>query len=288
MTTKGVGQFKSAAAQEKYLQAYEIAMAQWPDPLAALDVGTAHGTTRLYRFGSGPPVVLLPGLLATAAGYWKLGPVLGEHRTVYAIDTLGEGGRSVQSVRFKDFEDRARCLDDVLGQLELEGAHLVGASTGGWHAVNQAIHRPDRLASISLLDPTTVTASFSAGVAAFGLVTSVLNREWIWRRFLRWCLGEDIYDSPEAQLLLSAIRHFRPGGPFQKVPAAESLRGVRVPVLALFGGDSVVHDSAAAARRLQELVPGAAVETITGAGHDVLRRPGDFDRVVQRVLDFTA
>ncbi|MBM7776463.1 pimeloyl-ACP methyl ester carboxylesterase [Actinokineospora baliensis] len=288
MTTKGVGQFKNAAAREKYLRAYETAMSQWPEPLTALDIETPHGTTRLYRFGSGPPVVLLPGLLATAACYWKLGATLGEHRTVYAIDTLGEGGCSVQSLRFNDFEDRAQCLDDVLAKLDLPPVPLVGASTGGWHAVNQAIHRPDRLESITLLDPTTVTASFSTGVAAFGLLTSILNRPWVWRRFLRWCLGEDIYDSPDVQLLLTATRTFRPGVPFQKTPAEEALRGISVPTLALFGGNSVVHDSAAAAHRFKDLVPHATVDTIAGAGHDLLRRPNDYDQIVRRILDFTA
>ncbi|WP_406389757.1 alpha/beta fold hydrolase [Streptomyces sp. NBC_00887] len=44
-------------------------------------------------------------------------------------------------------------LDETLAALGLDRVHLVGASYGGWLALNQAHRRPDRLASVTLLDP---------------------------------------------------------------------------------------------------------------------------------------
>lgn len=154
-------------------------MSLCPEPAEVLDVGTAHGTTRVYRFGEGdaPPLVLLPGLGATSACYADLLPALAATGPVYTVDTLGEPGRSVQRARLTTHADRARCLDDVLGELGLGEVHLVGGSTGGWHCVNQAVHAPERVASISLLDPTSVTAPFGRAVVALGLLCAVVRTE---------------------------------------------------------------------------------------------------------------
>jgi len=270
-----ISEFKNQQAAQRYFEAYDRAMALCPPPDEVFDVETRHGTTRVYRFGQGdaPPLVLLPGLMATSAGYWQLLPQL--PGTVYAVDTMGEAGRSVQTAPLVDRPDRARCLDDVLEQLTLTDVHLLGTSTGGWHAVNQAIHAPKRIASITLLEPTTVTAKFSGAVIRHGLMATVLG-EWGLRRFLRYAMGEDLLDRPDARLVHTALRTYRPRAPFQKCPSEDEIRAIDVPVRALFGARSVAHDAVAAADRLRALLPGSEVDVFPDAGHNLFARP---DRV---------
>lgn len=283
-----IGRFTSSEHRRRYLVAYEEAMSRCPEPEEEIDVETRHGTTRVYRFGSGNarPVVLLPSLMATSACYAPLLPALSEHRRVYTVDTLGEAGRSVQTAPFADIADRARCLDDVLARLKLPRVHLVGGSTGGWHAVNQALHAPARVASISALDPTTVTVGFSWRVTTFGVATAVLDGDRLWRWFLRWSAGADVLDQPAVQLILAGIRTYTPRVPFQVPPGDGAVRSITAPLLALFGGSSVVHDSAVAAARLRALLPNAEVEVLPGAGHYLYLLPEHRERIVERVLGF--
>lgn len=279
-----IGGFRDPAAEERYFAAYDRAMAECPEPHAVFDVETRHGTTRVYRYGDGgAPIALLPGLLATSACFAELIPALAARHTVYAIDTLGEAGRSVQKAPFKDVRDRASALDDVFENLGLTGVRLVGGSTGGWHAVNQAIHAPGRLGSIVLLDATTVSAPFTRKVLWYGLAAATLDSEWLWRRFLTWSVGEDVLDQPAARLVLAGIRCYRARVPFQVCPTEEALRSTDVPTLALFGGRSVVHDSAAAAARLEDLLPHADVEILPDAGHYLYLRPQDRDLILGKV-----
>ncbi|MFI6307183.1 alpha/beta fold hydrolase [Amycolatopsis thailandensis] len=283
-----IGSFRSPAAEKRYFAAYDRAMAECPEPGAVFDIRTHHGITRVYRYGDGPPIVLLPGLMATSACYAALLPALAQRHTVYAIDTLGEAGGSVQKAPFKDIRERASALDDVFDRLGLSEVHIVGGSTGGWHAVNQAIHFPGRLASIGLLDPTTVSAPFARKVFWYGLPAAVLDSERLWRRFVTWSAGEDILDQPAARLILAGIRCYRARVPFQVCPTEEALRSLEVPTLALFGGRSAVHDSADAAARLESLLPQADVEILPDAGHYLYLRPEDRDRIVDRVLEWVA
>jgi len=280
-----IGSFRNPAAEKRYFAAYDRAMAECPEPGAVFDIRTRHGITRVYRYGGdGPSIALLPGLMATSACYAALLPALAGSCTVYAIDTLGEAGGSVQKAPFKDIRDRAGALDDVFDHLGLTGVHLVGGSTGGWHAVNQAIHFPGRLASIGLLDPTTVSAPFARKVFWYGLPAAVLDSERVWRRYLTWSAGEDILDQPAARLVLAGIRCYRARIPFQVCPSEETLRSLEVPTLALFGGRSAVHDSADAAARLENLLPQADVEILPDAGHYLYLRPDDRDSIIDRVL----
>ncbi|QFZ17452.1 alpha/beta fold hydrolase [Saccharothrix syringae] len=285
---KGVGGFRDEAARARYSAAYERAMAECPAPDAVHDVDTRHGTTRVYRFGSGdaPPLVLLPGLMATTASLADLIPAFAAHHPVHAVDTLGEAGRSVQTAPLVDHRDRAACLDDVLDRLGLTGVHLVGGSTGGWHAVNQAIHAPDRLASISLLDPTAVTAGFSRRLVLHGAVAALVDREWLWRRWLRRAAGADLLDRPDTRLVLTAIRTYRARLPFQTRPAEDAIRSLRVPVLAVFAGRSAVHDPVAAADRLRAPLPAAEVGVLPELGHHPSLRADERDAFTGRVLAF--
>ncbi|MFD5089302.1 alpha/beta fold hydrolase [Amycolatopsis thailandensis] len=283
-----IGSFRSPAAEKRYFAAYDRAMAECPEPGEVFDIRTHHGITRVYRYGDGPPIVLLPGLMATSACYAALLPALAERHTIYAIDTLGEAGGSVQKAPFEDIRDRASALDDVFEHLGLSEVHIVGGSTGGWHAVNQAIHFPGRLASIGLLDPTTVSAPFARKVFWYGLPAAVFDSERLWRRFVTWSAGEDILDQPAARLILAGIRCYRARVPFQVCPGEEALRSLEVPTLALFGGRSAVHDSADAAARLESLLPQADVEILPDAGHYLYLRPEDRDRIVDRVLKWVA
>ena len=86
---------------------------------------------RYLRAGSGPPLILLHGLLGYSFSWRYTMPALAPYRTVYAPDLLGAG-----------FSDRPRGMDHSLratarrvlrfaDNLELESFDLLGTSRGG-------------------------------------------------------------------------------------------------------------------------------------------------------------
>jgi pimeloyl-ACP methyl ester carboxylesterase len=77
-------------------------------------------------------------------------------RAAYAVDTIGDVGRCVQDEPFRDAAHLAQWFDETLAGLKVARAHLIGASYGGWLALNQAVRHPGRVASITLLDPAGI------------------------------------------------------------------------------------------------------------------------------------
>ena len=71
---------------------------------------------------------------------------------VYAVDTIGDVGRSEQTALIADADDLSRWLDETLAGVGVEHAHLAGTSYGGYLALNLAARSPQRVASITLID----------------------------------------------------------------------------------------------------------------------------------------
>lgn len=114
-------------------------------PQAAVGAVTLH----YERAGNGPAVVLVPGLGGDHRLWHHQVPVLAGRFDVIAMDNRGAG----QSVMPDEPYTIATFADDLAGLLDALGiasAHVVGASMGGFIALEFALRHPDRLGRLVL------------------------------------------------------------------------------------------------------------------------------------------
>jgi pimeloyl-ACP methyl ester carboxylesterase len=103
--------------------------------------------------GAGPPLVLLPGTMSSAAQWKMFGYIeelAGEHR-VLAVDPLGHG--QSDKPHDPDAYAPADVTADILAVLDaeaLEQATVWGYSRGGWLACRLAAAYPERVARIAI------------------------------------------------------------------------------------------------------------------------------------------
>lgn len=288
MAAGRISGFITEDGRRRYAAAYARGMASLPEPAEVRDVPTPYGRVRVHRFGdAGPPVVLLPGRGGTVVMFAPNVPELARHCRVYAVDLLGEAGHSVQTAPIRDGADQAAWLDAVLAALGIRGAHLVGVSIGGWAAANLAVRAPDRLASVTLLEPASTLAPISAGMIMRVLATYLpVVGDRARRSFLTWIGGGDPVpeDDPAGQVIDAGMRYFRLALPAPPRFGDAQLRSIGVPVLVLLGGRSVVHDARRALRRARALIPRVTAELWPAATHAL---SGQFPAEVNaRILRF--
>ena len=173
----------------------------------------------------------------------------------------------------------------LLDALEIESAHIVGASMGGMIAQHVAAKYPERCLSFTQVFSTTGHPKLPAArkEALQALVTrpkstqeEALVDHGI---YLARTIGSPAYPSPEDRLrervLTSVRRSFYPEGPTRHLSAivadgdrSAMLRDVRVPTLVLHGEDDPLVPCEGG-RHTAECIPGAKLRTIPGWGHDL-------------------
>jgi pimeloyl-ACP methyl ester carboxylesterase len=273
------GGFVSDEARERFIAAYDRAFTLWPRPWTEFDVETAVTTTHIHRYGpaegeraedgpaEGEPVVLLHAAGFNGSMWYPNVAALGREHPVFAIDTPGDPNRSVPRAPIAEPQASAEWLDQVLGELGINRAHLVGASYGGWIALNQARRAPGRVASITLLDPaglTPVDKRFWWWFSVRGL--AALAPRPLRRRLAAWLGEPTLAENEMIALMWAGIRAYRMEQKFPGVLTDDELRRIDVPALLLTGRHSALISPREAEDRAG-LMPDAQAEVVTGSRH---------------------
>jgi len=281
------GRFVDTAAEQAFRDAYAALCEQrWPTPPKVLEAETRFGSSHVFHWpGSGAPIVLLHGSGSTSILWHPVVEGLAR-RSLYAVDTIGEPGGSVQRAPIREASDLAHWLDDTIEGLGLDRVHLVGASYGGWLALNQALHSPRRLATISLIEPAgfqRVGVRFFLWAIACGFAS--LAPAPIRRRAALWLRMRIIDDQQMRRLAMLSYRKYRFRLPKESTPSDEQLRSVTIPTLLMLGEKSELHDARRVLARASSLMPDLEAEIVRGAGHSLpYDQAGDVSRRVLRFI----
>ncbi|WP_395098245.1 alpha/beta fold hydrolase [Streptomyces noursei] len=287
-----VGRYVSDTLRDRYFAACDAVYALGATSTAEGDVETSFGTTHVYRYEpadpaarSRTPVVLVHGSGSCSAMWYPNTPALSAARPVYAIDTPGDPGRSVQRAPLHQPERAAEWLDETLAALGLDRVHLVGASYGGWLTVNQAHRRPGRLASVTLLDPgglEKVGLRFFAWIFVSLFATSAPKA--LRPRLAAW-LEQPVLVVPELRAMIRAgVRAHRIRRPSPLPLSDAELSTIRTPLYLVLGKRSLLVHAKRQLERVPRLIPGARAEILTGTGHGP--QIDHADEVNRRMLRF--
>ena len=200
---------------------------------------------RYLRAGSGPPLILLHGLLAYSFSWRFTLPALAPYATVYALDQLGAG-----------FSDRPKGLDHSLrgtalrvlkfaANLGLSSFDLLGTSRGGAVAMSAAaesLRKGPGVRRLILVCPVNPYSPHGTRLAPFlGTTFGAAG--------FRWVVGRMPF--------LFSYGHGRLYANARNIPA-DSLKGYEAP-LAMPGffehGLSIVKTWTADLKDLEELLP---------------------------------
>ncbi|MDG9693275.1 alpha/beta fold hydrolase [Streptomyces sp. DH17] len=270
-----VGRYVSDAWRDRYFAACDAVFALGAPAVAEQDVETSFGTTHVYRYEpedpaarSRTPVVLVHGAGSCSAMWYPNTPALSAERPVYALDTPGDPGRSVQREPIHQPERAAQWLDETLDGLGLDRVHLVGTSYGGWLALNQAHRAPERLASVTLLDPGGLEkVGLRFFVWIFAGFFATFAPKALRPRLAAW-LDQPVLVMTELRTMIrTGVRAYRIRRPAPLPLSEAELTTIRTPLYLVLGKRSLLLHPERQRERVPRLIPGARAEIVTGTGH---------------------
>jgi pimeloyl-ACP methyl ester carboxylesterase len=265
----------------EFAAAYQAVLARWPGA-GVRDFSSVYGTTRVLSAGpvGAPPVVLLPGGGATATVWFANVAALAGGLRVHALDLAGNPGYTAVSVR--DAGELCDWLDGVLTTVDAP-VGLVGHSYGGWVALTYALHAPDRVRRLALLDPTQCFGGYAPAYLLHALPLLLRPSRRTAEALLRWeTRGRALDPAWTALYGLGAEQPSTGKLVARPRPAADRLRELRVPTLVLLAEHSRAHDVGKVGASARLLLPEVTTAVLSGATHHTL--PMDPAAEVDRAL----
>jgi len=246
--------------------------------------------------GQGDPVVFLNGLSGDH-GYW-MGPLRAftRHYRCLAVDNRDVGQSSYATEPYT-IRDMAADVGELLVQLRLPPAHLVGLSMGGMIAQELALARPQLVRSLALVSTLARADDWFRGtLEAFGLIRrQVPNTASFFEAILPWWVSYRFLEQPERATWLRWLLHQNPhdqrlDGFLRQLQAIgrhdafDRLSSLRCPVLVLVGEDDSVAP-VRYSRQLQERIHHSKLIIQPAVGHaPPIENPGHFNSIVAEFL----
>lgn len=232
-----------------------------------LKIGTVE--IDLWREGSGRPLLFLhPG-----DGFADDDPFLGALSQEF--DVLAPWhpgfGHSDFPEGWDSTADLAYFYLDVLDQMKVEDAVLVGASFGGWIAAEMALRQPRRVAHMVLIDPLGIRISGpdTRDIADFHNTDAALLTKLTWADPTGRQPDLSKLDDHALTGIVRTREAFAHYGwrPYMYNPhLARWLHRIDIPTLVLWGEqDGIVTTDYG--RAYAERIPGARFKSIANAGH---------------------
>jgi pimeloyl-ACP methyl ester carboxylesterase len=284
-----VSQFSHSPAAEAFFSAYDRVLAKWPLPIDTIDVESDYGTTRINASGpaEGSPVVLLPGGGATSTVWFANIAALARGHRVFAIDPIGEPGRSVVGEKpIRAVDDLMSWLDQILDTLEVTRTSVIGHGYGAKVALDYALHRPKRVGRLVLLDPPSCFAGMRLAYLLHAVPILVRPTRTRMRSLIRWetqnaPIDADWLDLTERGTDFPSSRPVVP-----RRPKKDRWATLSADVTVVFAGESRVHNSSRIAHAVGEVLPNAHTVVLPGCSHHMLPMlpAGELDAVLLNAL----
>ena len=252
-------------------------------------------TVNLVRAGprGGAPLVFLHAVGLDLTWWDAQVAAFGRDHDVVAFDMPGHG-LSEPLHRPPGFDALAGVLAEVLAHVDGGPAHLVGVSVGGMVAQALALARPDLVRSLSLVAtlctfPGAVRlalrerASLAREARMAAIVLSTQER-WFPRSFRT--ARPDILDRAAKILLQQDPQlHAAMWDMIASLDLQAALPALRCPTMVVAGGEDP-NAPPAAGRLIAQLVPGAVLHEVPGAGHfPPVEAPDVFNNLLRAFLD---
>jgi pimeloyl-ACP methyl ester carboxylesterase len=278
--------FNKIDDQRKFMSDYQKELNSWSIPARELDVKTIFGKTHIISFGNpkGKPLILLHWFYSNSTEWKYMAPFLQDRYSVYAVDIIGDMGKSYAYNPPKNDKEISEWFNQVMDSLGLKKVALCGHSNGGFQAMLIAQQNPDKIEKLILLAPASGLKPFSLEFYLTSFGTALYPKDIILETFKNSCtLKPNLWSTEMTEML--AISFSVAANQLRVYPrefSDDELKAIKVPTLLILGNKEMVYSPTKAAERASRILPNSKVILLPDCGHAI---PFDAPKEASNAID---
>lgn len=267
---KTVTAFRTQEGKNEIFRAYDEFLQGWGFPYEEISIDTRYGKTYLLAGGdkNNPPLLLLHGTGMNSIMWLKDIKEYALKYRVYAVDIVGEPGKSDDRQLPLKGSFYADWLYDVFDKLSIGKAIIIGISLGAWLGAKFAINYPEKTDKLVLLSPSGIGPQRKAFIFT-AVYYGIFGEKGTERLYAKINGNKPLPDSIlQYQKLIRNNFHYR----HETIPlfSDKELAKLSMPTVLLAGRKDIMLHSEKTAARLETLLPQATICLLPEEGHSIV------------------
>ncbi|MFB1081013.1 alpha/beta fold hydrolase [Jeotgalibacillus sp. JSM ZJ347] len=284
--------FKSIEGYNQYQSAYKEVMKLWKIPYKDNKITTKFGDVSVLECGNRQkePLIFFHAFGFSSAEWYGCAENLAEDYLLYFVDVLGEFNNSNTKEHLNEREDYVDWITELIDALNIANVTMIGHSNGGWHALNYAILKPDRVKSLIILSPAASIKRMNVSFYSRLLLTNMIPNETVIKNhFCSWLTREKTEEHKRLfNLYYLGQKHVSweyVMTPPKLFKAAE-LDTLMMPVYVAVGRDEVIYDPYKLLEKAGDKIRTCNTHMFDSGGHMLpIEISGEVSSYIKKVLD---
>ncbi|MFE8700806.1 alpha/beta fold hydrolase [Cytobacillus sp. FJAT-54145] len=280
--------FKDDKAEMEYYHFYDKSLEMVGTPYSTKNIQTSFGETHILVFGdlSKKPLLLLHGMTMSSTMWYPNIKHLISERCVFAIDTIGDFGKSKAKTMIKNKKQAAQWLLEVMDGLKLDSCDLGGHSMGGFLALNFAITYPERVSKLLLFAPAATFSKMSPLIFIKIYPALLFHTEKLIDKAFLWFSGtkKPLHPIFRDQVIAGYSNAKPVLRVMPSVFTEEVFQNFHPPTLLLVGENEVIYPARKTIANAKRYIPNLETQIIPGANHSLTIEYADI--VNEQIINF--
>lgn len=263
--------FRESGYREQYNRQYDESLKLFQCQYTEYYVDTSYGQTYVLRFGEPHklPLVLLHGMTMSSVMWYPNVKMWAEHYCVYAVDIVGDIGKSIPNEAILMQEEAVEWLKQTVDALKLSSFHLAGHSIGGYIALRFTLAYQERVAKLALFAPAAAFHRLHWKFFYYAFPGLLFQTEkWIDRTFRSLSAEGLPFAAGYREFILAGYHHALPLLRLYPLKIEEEeLAKLRQPVLLMIGEQEVIYPAEQALEYARTAIPHIQCQLVQKANH---------------------
>lgn len=262
--------YKTDQGKIQVISFYESILKQWHQPSKQLTLETKFGETFIIESGvdNVQAVLLLHGTGSNSAMWIADATELSKNYHVFAIDIIGECGKSYENRPSFKSDSYSDWLSEIIDKLGLNKVSLIACSLGGWIALDFTTKHPEKTEKLVLM-ATAGVVQVKIKTVFWIIITSFFG-SWGFNKLNKIVYRNLEIDNKTLEFASLIKKNYKPRLDVLPVLTNELLQQIKVPTLFIGGENDCFYNSQKTATRLKLNLENSKCIVLKKTGHVLL------------------